>query len=1180
MKGKKFLSNWSGIVVLLIMGACCTRGAYAQNTNSGDIRGTVTDSTGAIIPGATVTTLDVNTGVSKVFVTDQAGLYDTSSILPGSYTVTFTKQGFETLVRGPVTLDVGYITLNATLKVGSTTTQVVVTTNTPLLQTESGSQTTTLESQTLTKLPLVTEDFANFMILLPGAVGTASNAPTTTNPGMVAAVDGNLPYTNILNDGVSMVAAHSDNVSTVGEMDSLGELQISESTFSAEYGVGGLVISKITKSGTDKFHGDAYEYARNNFFNSRQHSFSGPASPVPLLRYDDFGGSIGGPILKKKMFFFFNYDQILNHGAANTSLQTVPTDGTDSTPNIMGGDFSSITRTLYDPTTQTIAYDSLGNPYPVRQSFTSEYGETGSNVNTIPAGMLDSVAKAVQAYYPTPSNHPSFGTFEPGKTDPSDGVLTQNWFTQLANSNPFKNYTGRVDYDITPNNRLTYSMWDQLNPTPNLSNLTACPLGCQDGYANEDTYQVSDVWNISPSLINEARMGYTYAVSNYPDSALNLGYAAKVGWQFPKADQFPSISLSPYSGIGPASNSDYKQGNFDPSDVVTMIRGKHVLHFGGELLFFREDDTNWGNINAGSMSYDGRYTEQWTVSSANCPASAPAGSTCAAPDSGTSGLGYADFLLGFSNDWNAGVSPEYGARMKNPEMFVQDDYKIRPNLTINIGLRYDISHGWNEIHGNEMLFDPTVSNPAGGLGALWFGTTQANGRKSLQANVFSTFLPRLGFSWQPLANTTVRGGFGIYDHIMTLDDYSVGLGSALASSGNISDTSNGIYPIVQLDGTGTICSTTTTTGLNCSTGPALPYVSPDNNPAALNGQSVGYSPYHTPIQKVYEYNLAIQRELRPNLVAQVSYVGSHSWNLPVSSDLNAVPTSELSATDTADRPYPLFGNLSSSTASVNGIANYNSLQGEITQRVSSGLSFSFNYVWSQFLDDEDSAGWCCQAGVSSYQIPNDSAANYGNSNFDIHQAFKGYAIYQLPFGKGMQFLNKSSAADAVLGGWQISGSMAALSGSPFSVVADGNTYNQASGSSQYPNWNPGVSWKPAHRSADEWFNPAAFTKPANGTYGDVKRNSLYGPAWYQVNLSGSKTFSLPWEGVKFQLRIDSFNAFNHTSWAAPGSGSGVVDLESPAGATAGTVYTGPTVSQIGSSAVSGRTVQLGGRLSF
>ena len=214
--------------------------------------------------------------------------------------------------------------------------------------------------------------------------------------------------------------------------------------------------------------------------------------------------------------------------------------------------------------------------------------------------MIDTVANAVQAYYPTPSNHPSFGTIEPGTVNTTTGVLQNNWYTSLANTNPFRSYTGRLDYDVTPNNRITYSMWMQANPTPNLSNLTACPLGCQFGFANDDTYEVTDVWNISPSVINEARMGYTWAISDYPDSALNKGYAAKVGWQFGKADQFPNISgLSSYSNISPASNSDYKQGNFDPSDVVTMIRGKQVLHFGGELLFFREDDTNWGNINAG-----------------------------------------------------------------------------------------------------------------------------------------------------------------------------------------------------------------------------------------------------------------------------------------------------------------------------------------------------------------------------------------------------------------------------------------------------------------------------------------------------------------------------------------------------------------------------------------------------
>jgi hypothetical protein len=1153
-----------GIASIAIAILLCAQSAITQSTNSGDIRGTVTDNTGALIPNVEVKVLNIDTGVSTDYATNQDGLFDTSSILPGEYKITFTKQGFETLVRGPVTLPVGYITVNATLNVGATTQQVMVTSNVPLLQTESGDQTVTLEERSLSQLPMVNQDWTSFMVLLPGTSSSGSN--NTGAPGMVAAADGNLPYTNVLQDGASTSFGQSNNEFSQGGIDALAELQISESSFSAQYGMGGMIMSKITKSGTDRFHGDAYDYIQNNAFNSNPHYFE-HAESIPVLRYNDFGGSVGGPVLKQKMFFFFNFDQTVDHGGSNNGTSTVPG------ANIQAGNFSSINYTIYDPTTQTIAYDSLGNPYPVRKSFMQEYG-----TNAIPAGLIDSVAKAAEAYYPTATSHIAGGSFEPGTVNATTGVLANNWYTSLPNSNPWRKYTGRLDYDITQHNRLTASVSDLDNPALGRSNITACPLGCQSGDQEIENSQVSDVWNISSSVINEARMGYTWGISAYPDNALDHGYAAAVGWKFGKADQFPNLGLSNYAGLSPASNSVYKQHVFDPSDVVTMIRGKHILHFGGELLFYRNDNTNWGNINAGQMSFDGRYTRQWTVSSANCPAGTPSGNTCAAPNE-SSGLDYADFLLGLSNNWSAGYSPEFGARMKYPEVFVQDDYKMRPNLTINIGLRYEISHGWNEVTGNEDTFDPTVANDGGLLGAMWYGSTHANGRTSMQANVLSTFLPRVGFSWLPWANTTVRGGFGVYDHAFSMDMYGGGLGSAFSSSGNDADQSNGIWPVVQLDGTGTVCSNTIASGLNCgATQPALPYISASTAADAYNGQSVSYNPYHAPVQKIYEWTASVQRQLRSNLVAQVSYVGSHAWGLIVSNDINAVPATKLSSNDTIYRPYTLFQNISGNDAAEDGVSNYNSLQAEITQRVTSGLSFSFNYVWSHFLDDEDSAGWCCQAGNSNYQIANDSAANYSNANFDVRQAAKGYAVYQLPFGKGMQFLNKNSVADAVIGGWQVTGSMDIFSGHPFTVIADGNTYEHANGSSQFPNWNSGVSAKPSSRNAQEWFNPGAFTKPADGTFGNVRRNSLYGPAMSQVNLSGSKFFALPWEGIKFQIRIDAFNALNHTSWNVPGGGS--ISLQSASGAVAGADYVGPTSSQITSSAVSGRTVQLGGRLSF
>ena len=304
-------------LLLLMIGSVA---GVAQTQSSGDIRGIVTDNSGAVIPGVTVTVLNIDTGVSKDYPTNQDGLYDTSSILAGNYTITFFKQGFEGLVRGPVTLNVGYIMVNAEMKVGSAKEQVTVTADVPLLHTESGDQTVTLESKEMAQLPQVTQTWENFVGLLPGTSGQSGAASIS---GQAPASNGNLPYHNILSDGASVSFEHTDNAFTQGGFESLGELQVSLSSFSAQYGVGGMVINQITKSGTNQFHGSAYDYLQNDAFESHPH-FYGTGTPpgIPVLRYNDFGGSISGPILKKKMFFYFNYDQIVQHSGASNSVQT------------------------------------------------------------------------------------------------------------------------------------------------------------------------------------------------------------------------------------------------------------------------------------------------------------------------------------------------------------------------------------------------------------------------------------------------------------------------------------------------------------------------------------------------------------------------------------------------------------------------------------------------------------------------------------------------------------------------------------------------------------------------------------------------------------------------------------------------------------------------------------------
>jgi hypothetical protein len=1157
----KRLFQWM-LPVLLAIFAAGTTAVLAQSTNSGDIRGTVTDASGALVPDVTVTVLDVNTGVSKDYTTNQDGLYDTSSIVTGSYKLTFTKPGFATFIRGPVTVEVGYTTVNAALKVGANTEQVIVTTDVPLLKTEEGGQTVVLSSKSMAELPNSTPDWENFMILLPGTAGTPGSSAGSSNPGQEVSVNGNLPYSNVLADGASTTLSHSANANPA-IFETVSELQVSTSSFSAQYGIGGMIMNQISKGGTSSFHGAGYDYLQNDDLNATQFGFaSGPT--VPFLRYNNFGGAIGGPILKKKMFFYFDYDQIVNHGSASNSTNSIPT------TDVMGGNFAN-QYTIYDPTTQTIATDAAGNPYPVRKSFMEEYG-----TNAIPSSLIDTVAANFQKFYPTPSNHIAGGKFIDGSTN-SEGVLQNNFYSSLPQSTPYRKYFGRLDYDITPNNRLTMSDTQSDTPVIYPSSVSACPIGCQAGDVDNNNAQISDVWNISPTVINEARMGYTWQGNFYGDLALGKGYAAALGWQFAEADDFPAIQFTrdyPYAWIDPSANAIYKEHVFDPSDVVTMIRGKHILHFGGEFLVYRDDSTAWGNTNAGTLQFSGQYTEQWTLDSKGI----------ASPNTST-GLEYADFLLGYAQSWNAGVTPEYGARLKSPQMFIQDDWKLKPNLTINVGLRYQINHGWNEVHGNETVFDPTIVNTGNNtLGGMWYGSTHTNGRTSLQDDVYNTFLPRAGFSYLPRPDMTVRGAFGLYAYNWSLDTYGGGMGNAFGGSGSASDQTNGIKPITQLDGPGT----------NFQTGAALPYTQASTDPARFNGQAVTYNQYKTPVPKIYQWNLAVQKQLGSAYVAEVAYVGSHGFDLNYPTDLNAVPTYDLSSSDTSTcgsgtvvgcaRPYANYTNITGSTN--NGRSNYNSLQASVTKRMSNGFSMSFNYVWSHFLDSQDSSSWGSRGGPINYQIANNPDANYSNSNFDIRHAFKGYAVYQLPFGKGKMFLNHNQLLDEAVGGWQLSTTINLSTGNPYSVFGTQQTYQGAG--SAFPNRIPGVSTKPTHQTArcaagsgvdnagciNAWYNAAAFSLPANGTFGDVRRNSLYGPGIDKVDISAGKTFDVPWENIKVGIRADAANAFNHASFSPPNG-----NLTGAADQAVGDPYVQPT-QQISGTTVGGRNIQFGVRVSF
>ena len=1091
---------------------CIANSAFSQSTNSGDIRGTATDPSGALMPGVAVTVTNLDTGATKNLVTNIDGLYDTASILPGNYRVTFTKEGFDKLVYGPITLQVGIITVNGVLKVGKIAETVEVTADTPLLKTESAEQSTTLDSHTMASLPQVGTNGQNWgplAQLLPGASGTGGSMPTasgnTGDPGIAISVNGNLPfYDNFLQDGASTNLPISANVD-IATFETMQELQITTSTFSAQYGIGGAVFNQITKSGSNKWHGAGYEYFQSDQLRADSYNFSSTPQPKPFLRYDDYGAAIGGPIVKNKLFFYFNIDRIYfngGNGGGAFSVATVPTVA------MRNGDFTGMPL-IYDPTTTVCT----GTPQVcTRTSYASENG----GKNAIPAGVtLDTVALAAQKYYPMPNT--------PGTVDPAfPGVVTNNYAYQSPNLNPFHKWFGRIDYDQSEKNRINFSITQGDNPGTN-TNFQICPIDCFSGDVDRYNTQVSDVYQISSHVVNEARFGYTKQGNWFVPYTAGKGYAGQLGLQYSKGDVFPTFNVSQTvvaSGNGgsgnlalccsailqPGTNAIYIENTFQPSDVVTMIRGKHILHFGGELLDYQANYTPWGNLQSGNFTFTGVYTQQ-------------------NPANPVDGSAYADFLLGDVNQWSATNQPESGMRMKSPQIFVQDDFKVRPNLTLNLGLRYEYQSGWSEVKNHLGSFDPTIQNTVSGTpGAMWFAGETSRTTLMQAKNVL---LPRFGFAWTPMGTTVVRGGFGVYALTWSMDDYGQGVGLGNNSTGSASDTTGGISPVTTIDGPGN----------NLQTGLPLTYVVTNRSPTAYNGTNVSYNQYNLPVAKMYQWTASVERQIGTNMEAEIAYVASHGAHLAFPADLNQIPVAKLSPTfSQANTPYPQFGIIGGNLGA--SLSNYNSLQVQVNRRFSRGLSFNGNYVWSHFLDDQDSAGWGGRGGSQTFQNAYNPAANYGNSNFDVRNALKGSLVYQLPVGKGRKFLGSNPYLDAIVGGWQTSATMVVHSGQPFTVLTSSNNSEadnpgSSFSASQYPNvvGNP----HPSNQSIHNWYNAAAFAQPAAGTFGDEVRNSLRGPDLSEIDLSLGKNFSLG-EGIGLQLRIDGYNIFNHPSFGEPNTG--------------------------------------------
>jgi carboxypeptidase family protein len=1147
--------NWMVILCGLALGLASS--VLAQNSNSGDIRGTVTDTSGAVVPGVNVTVTDTDTGVINKYVTNNDGLYDTNSILPGTYTVEFSKGGYESYKRDGIPLEVGIITVDAQLKVGAATSVVEVNaSDIPLLKTEDAQVGATLTTNELTNLPNSnpSNGYTEFLKLLPGATGVTSGSGnggggTNSDPQFDQAINGTMPYfSSYLVDGGSIWLPHSANTDQ-GISESVSELNVIGTDAPSQYGGGGSVFNVILKSGSDTFHGSAYDYIQNDDLDARSYFNSGAKSKV---RYNYFGGALGGPIIKNKMFFYYNYQQLKN---PNSGFGTA----TEPTAAMLAGCFDP--KLFGNALTLDAAHSPVGGPLtPLTSGTAADIAQcttadptNASNDLVIPTADFDPVAKAIQSNY-----------FLAGQQ--GNSVLSNNYkYLGPGNGNLAKQI-GRLDYNVTPKNRIDFSIIERYAPLVVSTSSPDCPVNCNNNSSDGGNGQLSDVWTIRANLINEARFSFNREADYFAQQSLGMGIPAKIGLKFSTADVLPTLNINNTGGnstIQPGTEALFIQNSFLAADSLTWIKGKNILHFGGEVLMEQDNSTPWGGINGATLGFSGQFTTS---------------------NPKVSESGYTDFLLGDVQSWNANSTPKHYMRANNPSFYVQDDIKLRPNLTINVGVRSETHGGSWEKYNHAGGFDPTLADPLGSsyvsggttyainpLGSLWFASLSGARNKSNENKTI--VMPRFGFAWQPTDKWVVRGGVGQYASLWSEDTVGGPMGFGSGAVGSTSVGASGTTPVATLSqsGFGTLPIIQGAAATN-----PLTYITP----ASPQGSGViPFTPYDLPIQNGWQWMGGVQYRLPGNMVAEGQYVGSHWENMMFLSDVNQLSASNLGKGQ-AFRPYPQFagigvGSGGSRTGTYNGISNYDSASFMLHKPMSHGLAVEAAYTWSILKDDMDDSGWGEQFGDAYYQDAYNPAANYAKSNLNRPNVLKGTVLYRVPLGKGHQYLS-SDIGDAVLGGWEASGDYIAESGTPFTVYMDDPANDGSLAGSGDVDGNSEAAWYPklignpgSGGNINSWFNQQAYASPTFDTFGNNPRNSLVGPDLVWFDFSLAKSLSFPgWERGKLQIRMDANNVFNHPAFSLPDA---KIDHAN---------FSDTSVGRITGTDGGGRVIQLAARFSF
>jgi len=1114
---------------------------YGQ-LDQGAITGTVIDSSGATVPGAEVTLIDTATQLRRAVRTNSSGSYVFPYLTPGRYQLAVAMTGFATEVIKDIEVTVGLTaTLNPKLSPGAQTEQVTVSASSVELEQQSSTLGSSISSRQMVELPVLGRNPFTLVLMAPGVVqgNNAGNPVTATvNGGRTSSMD-------VLLDGAEVRNTIGNGAAYTPPIEATGEVKIITNNFSAEYGrSGGGVLTATTRSGTNTYHGSAYEFFQNDLLNANGWLANRNGLPRTKFRHNEYGFSLGGPVYiprvyqgRNKTFFFANVEAI---------PQRTPDSINGLVPTVAerGGDFSQTRNAagqilqIYDPLT------TVPNPQQAGQYLRSQFPG-----NIIPLSRINPIAAKIAAFYPLPNRN----------------VLGNNFAENETVQNANRRMLYRVDHQLGEKHHLFVTHGrdnkNTLTPGVNIAFPAETANNAATQISNSHSTSLSDSVVFAPNLVGEFRATLVRAVIPGTPKSLGFDFTTLGLPQSLKAQAtallFPYINTTDLSPLG-VNNTTYSnntQQNEGALAHVTWSRGAHIVKIGFDLSI--------GLLNSFKDQFpSGSYNFSRTYTQGPNPATA----------SVTGGDGFATMLLGAPTGGSFSFDPSLSVVQKSVAVYVQDDWKILRNLTLNLGVRYDFASPWKERFARLAYFDPTVADAVTHrLGALQLLGSDAKGQSQVEPNTRNV-APRLGVAWSLNAKTVIRAGGGIF--------YFPGNGAISAAPTALGDgyyVTNAVYL-----GASPGAPNTPPAGASLSNPFVSGLVTPPSN---LVGSAISTRFHYTITPLSAQWNVSLQRQLPFSLLGEVAYAGNRGEHLWIGSAQNAVNPSNLSlgaglealtpnpfygliSTGTLSaktvamsqflRPYPQYLDISNNGAAI-GDSVYHSGFARLQRAFKGGVLFQFAYTFSKVIDNVPENFAAQTSIINPFNLGSSRSLGDWNRTHTVSSSW----VWELPFGPGKRLLAQGIAGKLV-GGWQVSGVLTLGSGIPVAITGPSNTRLPGVNGTVQRLRNPNL---PAgEQTLNHWFDTTAFAPAALYTLGNGSRNepNLTAPGLSNFNAGISRAFQIR-EWLRIQIRGDFFNALNSPPYGPPNGSVTNVNF--------GQVTALTTASP-------GRIVQLGARFSF